>query len=101
LDVVLFVAAIGAFVLRDMAVIAYFRFGPRPKRGDFGAVLAILLLYGLGALIANAVGDAVAVALPNPEAPVVSLFSGLLQAAVIGALAVRRIRGPEHSAAAN
>jgi hypothetical protein len=100
-DVALFAAAVAAFVLRDMAVIAYFRFGPRPKRGDFGAVLAILLLYGLGALIANAVGDAVAVALPNPEAPVVSLFSGLLQAAVIGALAVRRIRGPEHSAAAN
>jgi hypothetical protein len=100
LDVVLFVAAIGVFVLRDMAVIAYFRFGPRPKRGDFGAVLAILLLYGLGALIANAVGDAVAVALPSPEAPVVSLISGLVQAAVIGALALRRIRGPESSGAA-
>lgn len=100
LDVVLFAAAIGAFVLRDMAVIAYFRFGPRPKRGDFGAVLALILLYGLGALIANAVGDAVAVALPSPEAPVVSLLSGLLQAAVIGALALRRIRGPEAATAA-
>jgi hypothetical protein len=99
-EAVLFVGAVAAFVLRDLAVIAFFRFGPRPKRGDFGAVLALLLLYTLGALVANAVGDAVAVALPSPEAPVISLLSGLLQAAVIGALAVRRIRGPERTTAA-
>lgn len=99
LDVALFVAAIGAFVLRDMAVIAFFRFGPRPKRGDFGAVLALILLYGLGALITHELGDAVALATPSPAAPLISLASALLQAALIGFLALRRIRGPESSAA--
>ena len=100
LDVVLFVAAVFAFVIRDLAVIAFFRFGPRPKRGDFGAVLALILLYGLGALITSNLGDATGLALPNPEAPLVSLLSALVQAAAIGALALRRLRGPETSAAA-
>jgi hypothetical protein len=98
-EMVLFAAAVLAFVLRDLAVIAFFRFGPRPKRGDFGAVLALVLLYGLGAIVTARLGDAVALALPNPEAPLVSLVSGIVQAAVIGALALRRIRGPEGSAA--
>ena len=96
----LFVGALFAFVLRDMAVIAFFRFGPRPKRGDFGAVLALALLYGLGGLVAANLGGALALALPSPEAPALSLVSGLLQAAVIGWLALRRIRGPEVTAAA-
>jgi hypothetical protein len=99
-EVALFVAALFAFVLRDMAVIAFFRFGPRPKRGDFGAVLALGLLYGLGGLVAANLGGAVALALPSPEAPLLSLVSGLLQAAVVGFLALRRIRGPEGSEAA-
>lgn len=100
LQIVLFAAAALAFVLRDLAVIAFFRFGPRPKRGDFGAVLALVLLYGLGALITSNLGDAVALALPSPEAPLISLVSALVQAALIGALALRRLRGPEGSVTA-
>jgi hypothetical protein len=99
-QIALFAAAVLAFVLRDMAVIAFFRFGPRPKRGDFGAVLALVLLYGLGALVAGNMGDAVALAVPHPEAPVLSLVSALLQLGAIGFLALRRIRGPETSALA-
>ena len=99
-QVVLFAAAVFAFVLRDMAVIAFFRFGPRPKRGDFGAVLALILLYGLGALITLQLGDAVALAAPSPEAPTLSLVSALVQTALVGFLALRRIRGPEASTTA-
>jgi hypothetical protein len=94
LDAALFVLAILAFILRDVSVIAFFRFGPRPKRGDFGAVLALALLYGLGGLVAASFGgDAVSVILPSIEQPVISLVSGLLQAAVAAVLAYRRVRG--------
>ncbi|MBW3617319.1 MAG: hypothetical protein KY446_06125 [Proteobacteria bacterium] len=54
----------------------------------------------LGALITSNLGDALALALPSPEAPVISLVSALVQAALIGALALRRLRGPERSAVA-
>lgn len=99
-ELVLFAAAVFAFALRDLAVIAFFRFGPRPKRGDFGAVLALLLLYALGVMITSNLGEALALAVPHPQAPLISLVSGLIQAAGIGVLALRRIRGSEASTAA-
>jgi hypothetical protein len=90
--------AVFAFLLRDLAVIAFFRFGPRPKRGDFGAVVALGLLYGLGAAVTSVLGDeARAIVFPHPEASLLSLISGLVQAAVIGNLALRRLRRPEES----
>ncbi|MDP8916221.1 MAG: hypothetical protein M3M95_03245 [Pseudomonadota bacterium] len=100
-DAILFVKSLFVFILRDVAVIFFFRFGPRPKRGDFGAVLALFLLYGLGGVVAASLGaEAVSVILPSIEQPLVSLLSGLVQAGVVGALALRRIRGPERAAAA-
>ncbi|MBP7650673.1 MAG: hypothetical protein KA744_12585, partial [Phenylobacterium sp.] len=46
-------AALLAFVLRDLAVITLFRFGPRPQRGDFGAVVALALLYAVGGIVGS------------------------------------------------
>jgi hypothetical protein len=96
-------AALIAFMTRDLGVIALFRFGPRPQRGDFGAVVALALLYFVGAIIGRGVGGAVGASLfaPLPDAPAASLVSGAVQAAVAWWLAVRRIKTPEASAAAS
>ena len=88
-------AALIAFVLRDLGVIALFRFGPRPQRGDFGAIVALAVLYGVGAIIGGAIGHGLGRALfaPLGDAPLASLVSGLAQALVVWAIAARRIAG--------
>jgi hypothetical protein len=85
--------ALIAFVLRDLGVIAFFRFGPRPQKGDFGAVVALALLYGVGGIVGRTVGQGYGPALfaPLPDAPLASLASGLAQAIIVWALASRRI----------
>ena len=90
-------AALLAFVLRDLAVIALFRFGPRPQRGDFGAVVALALLYGVGGIVGSVIspGTGQALFVPVSAAPWASLASGLAQAAIAWALAWRRIKAPE------
>ncbi len=95
--------ALLAFLVRDLGVIALFRFGPRPQRGDFGAVVALALLYGVGGIIGSTSGGAAgaAVFLPTGGAFVgVSVLSALAQAVVAWMLAVRRIRAPESSVSA-
>jgi hypothetical protein len=42
-----------AFLLRDLAIVAFFRFGPRPGRGDFGAVLGLFLVYFVGGIVGS------------------------------------------------
>jgi len=88
-------AALIAFVLRDLGVIALFRFGPRPQRGDFGAIIALAVLYAVGGIIGGAIGQGVGRALfaPLGDAPMASLVSGLAQALLVWALAARRIAG--------
>ena len=94
-----------AFLLRDLGVIASFRFGPRPGRGDLGAVLGLFLLYFAGGLagksLLGAEGGAIFMptfgSLGSSLAPV-SLASGLVQAAAVWFLAWSRIRKPEVSA---
>ena len=90
-------AALLAFVLRDLAVITLFRFGPRPQRGDFGAVVALALLYAVGGIVGSVISPGVGKALfvPLSIAPWASLASGLAQAAIAWALAWRRIKVPE------
>ena len=92
--------ALIAFMCRDLGVVAFFRFGPRPQRGDFGAVVALALLYGIGMLIGGSAGGPAGRALfaPTGEAPFASVISGAMQAAVAWFLAARRIRAPEPSA---
>lgn len=94
--------AVFGFLARDLGVIAFFRFGPRPQRGDFGAVLALALLYSVGGLIAGSIGGETGVALFVPFGPIpfVSLASGLAQAALAWWLAAKRFRAPEAPAAA-
>ena len=90
-------AALMAFVLRDLGVVTLFRFGPRSQRGDFGAVVALALLYIVGGVIGRAMGfgEGAAFFAPLSDAPWISLVSGLVQAAIAWTLAVRRIRAPE------
>ncbi|WP_340645881.1 hypothetical protein [Phenylobacterium sp.] len=90
-------AALLAFVLRDLAVITLFRFGPRPQRGDFGAVVALALLYAVGGVVGGVIspGTGQALFVPMSTAPWASLASGLAQAAIAWALAWRRIKAPE------
>lgn len=90
-------AALLAFVLRDLAIITLFRFGPRPQRGDFGAVVALALLYGVGGIVGSVIspGTGQALFVPMSTAPWASLASGLAQAAIAWALAWRRIKAPE------
>jgi len=89
--------ALIAFMIRDLGVIAFFRFGPRPQRGDFGAVVALALLYGIGGIVGGSIGKDFGFALFTPlgEATLVSVLSGGVQAVLAWTLAVRRIRAPE------
>ena len=95
-------AALLAFLVRDLGVIALFRFGPRPQRGDFGAVMALAVLYGVGGIFGGSMGGldrAAAVFVPTGgDLAGLSIISGLVQAVVAWVLAARRIRSPETSA---
>ena len=96
-------AALLAFLIRDLGVIALFRFGPRPQRGDFGAVVALALLYGVGGIFGRVAGGAAGAAFFVPsggEYAVFSVVSALVQAAIAWFLAAGRIRAPETSVSA-
>jgi hypothetical protein len=85
-----------AFLVRDLGVIAFFRFGPRPARGDLGAVLALFLLYAVGGAVGALGGDAGrAFFRPDTGAPLISLVAAAVQALIIWVLAIGRIRRPE------
>jgi hypothetical protein len=87
-----------AFLLRDLAIVAYFRFGPRPGRGDFGAALGLALAYFVGGTVGVSLGQGGgALFFPSPQFPAISVFAGAVQAALIGYLAWSRIRAPERS----
>jgi len=94
-------AALTAFVARDLGVIAYFRLGPQPQRGDFGAVVALALLYAVGGIVGASLGHGAGRALfaPLPDAPTASLVSGLVQAGVAWVLASRRLNVPRSAPA--
>jgi hypothetical protein len=87
-----------AFMARDLGVITLFRFGPRPGRGDLTAVIALALLYWIGALIGRLSGGDIGQALFSPFVPdraLVSVLSGAAQAALAWFLAAQRLRGPK------
>jgi hypothetical protein len=94
-----FALAAFAFLVRDLGIVAYFRLGPRPGRGDFGAAVALFLAYFVGGVVGGNFGAAGGLALfiPSADAPMVSVLSGAAMAAVVWALAWRRIRAPEKS----
>lgn len=91
--------AFAAFVTRDVLVFAFFHLGDRQKRGDFAAVLTIVLLYGFApALLSGVMGsDMVKAAFyadgaAGVTANTVSLVSGLVQAGAFAAMALTRFR---------
>lgn len=86
--------ALIAFVARDLAIVAIFRLGPRPQRGDLAAILALALAYGVGGIVASAVAGLEGSAMIAPAARPESLISGAVQAAILWALAARRLSGP-------
>jgi hypothetical protein len=88
-----------AFVVRDIGVIAFFRFGPRTRRGDFGAVLGLFLLYFVGGAVGMALsrGPGLALFVPTPGHALVSLVSGLVMGGLVWAAAWSRIRAPERT----
>lgn len=94
-------AGLMAFMIRDLGVIAFHRFGPRPQRGDFGAVLTLALLYLAGGILGEIGGpDGRALFAPLQGPAGLSLVGGSVQAVIAWWLAVRRIRAPEASAEA-
>jgi hypothetical protein len=91
----LFLFASYVFVLRDLCVIAYFRFAPRAGgRGDFGAVVALALIYFIGVTAAGWIGGGAGQALFLPAAghEPLSLFSAVVEAALMAVLAAGRVR---------
>ncbi|MBU6374285.1 MAG: hypothetical protein KJS97_16290 [Alphaproteobacteria bacterium] len=91
--------AFAAFVTRDVLVFAFFHLGDRQKRGDFAAVLTIVLLYGFApALLSGVTGSTLVKAAFYTDAAdgftanTVSLVSALIQAAAFGAMAYARFR---------
>lgn len=95
-------AALVAFVLRDLGVIALCRLSGQPQRGDFHAVVALALLYGVGGIIGWSVARHIGTALfaPSDNLPLISLASGLIQAGVAWVLVSRRLRPPSEPASA-
>ncbi|MFO1014806.1 MAG: hypothetical protein U1E50_13685 [Caulobacteraceae bacterium] len=90
-------SALVAFMARDLGVIAFFRFGPRPQRGDFGSILALVLLYGVGAAVGGMFGEKMGAAffIPSPDFPMISVASGAAQAILVWFVAIRRMGRPE------
>jgi hypothetical protein len=96
-------SALLAFLVRDLGIIAYFRFGPRPQRGDFGAIVALALFYGVGGVFGRVAGGPAGAAFFMPsggEYAMFSVVSALVQAAIAWVLAARRIGSPERSVSA-
>ncbi len=96
------IAAGFVFMIRDLGVITYFRFGPRPRRGDFAAILALALIYWILPLFGMASGGPAGLGLalfaPHPLHATLSLVSGALQAMLVWTFAVRRLKGAERAA---
>ncbi len=88
------VVAALVFMIRDIGVIALFRYGPRPGRGDLSAVIALALLYGVGGILDKVVFQGLNIALFSPLttfAPLAVLISGVVQAAVAWVVVGQRV----------
>jgi uncharacterized protein YggT (Ycf19 family) len=85
--------ALLAFFVRDLGFIAALRFSPRGKGGDFGVLIALVLLYVVGALLGRLLGGAIGAALfmPHIRLPALSLTAGLAEAVLFWVFAAWRI----------
>ncbi|HEX4180214.1 MAG TPA: hypothetical protein VHY32_05445 [Caulobacteraceae bacterium] len=85
-----------AFVIRDLGVIALFRFGSRPGRGDLMAVIVLALLYAVGGLVGSTAFGPAGGAAFMPLARLndsgwIVLASGVVQAAIAWMLVAQRL----------
>jgi hypothetical protein len=91
-----------SFLLREAAIIAFFHLGARQRRGDFAALVTIALLVFAGPVLMGILGMEDAKALffvheADQTKDILSIASGLVQAAIFGVLA--QGRGRQRSAA--
>ncbi|MBL8558876.1 MAG: hypothetical protein JNM47_09170 [Hyphomonadaceae bacterium] len=90
-----------AFLLRETAIFAFFHLGARQRRGDFGALVTIALLCFAGPAILNVanLGEGVGLFIVdmrgNQISHLLSIASGLVQAAIFGVMAQARWKGRE------
>ena len=80
-----------AFLARDIGIVAFFRFGPRPRRGDFGAVIALFLAYFGGGVVGAFF------LIPYAPDPLPSAASGAIMAVIVWVFAWKRIRAPDRT----
>jgi hypothetical protein len=95
-----------AFLLRETAIFAFFHLGARQRRGDFAALLTIGLLCIAGPTVLGilSLGMANGLFFVQPDggmtSHLLSIASGLVQAAVFGVMAQARWGGREKALAA-
>lgn len=84
----LLTAALGLFLLRDLAVVLWLALGPRPRRADLLAVVLLAVAYVLVPLVLSASGlrEVAPVFFPDPDHAVTSAVAALLQAALAAGL---------------
>jgi hypothetical protein len=97
----LFGFAAFAFLLRETAIFAFFHLGARQRRGDFAALVTIALLCFAGPAILNIANMRAGTGLfivdveGDQISHLLSIASGLVQAAIFGVLAQGRWKGRE------
>lgn len=97
----LFGFAAFAFLLRETAIFAFFHLGARQRRGDFAALVTIALLCFAGPAILNILNMRAGTGLfivdveGDQISHLLSIASGLVQAAIFGVMAQVRWKGRE------
>lgn len=90
-----------AFLLRETAIFAFFHLGARQRRGDFAAIVTIAILCIAGPTILGVakLGGASGLFIVQPDGDqishLLSIASGLVQAAIFGVMAQARWKGRE------
>lgn len=84
--------AVLGFLFRDVGVFLFYHYAKRQKRGDFAAIVTLVLLYVVGAAVFGALGGGRALPLVGAQAEggVFGLVAAWAQAALIWALAIMR-----------
>ncbi len=85
--------ALFGFLVRDVGIFMFFASGNRAMRGDFGALVTLVILYGVLPIIFGQIisDDAIALFVPmTDELTLMSIVSAFLQAGVVWFLTARQ-----------
>lgn len=90
-------AAVGLFLLRDLALVLWLNLGARPRRADLLAVVLLAVAYVLVPLVLSASGlrGAASLFFPDPDHGTRSAVAALLQAVLAAGVLARRWRSRE------